>query len=48
MKAEIKCDCGTKESTNVVESVKALYNPCETCECKQEVKLVGAPSKGNK
>ena len=48
MKAEITCDCGTKDSTNTLESVKALYNPCDKCGGKQEVKLVGAPSKGAK
>lgn len=49
MKVEIKCvKCNdSKESTNVAESLKALYNPCEDCGSKQEVKFVKYTSKGN-
>lgn len=49
MKAEIKCDCPEATyTTNVVEAVKAIYNPCDVCDSKQTVKLVEAPSKGKK
>ena len=48
MKSEIKCiKCNdTKQSTDVVESLKAFYNPCEDCGSKQEVKLISFTSKG--
>ena len=49
MKAEITCNCPEATYTKVVlEAVKAMYNPCDTCDSKQTVKLVEAPSKGKK
>lgn len=49
MKVEIKCvKCNdSKESTNTLESLKALYNPCEDCGSKQEVKFTKFTSKGS-
>lgn len=49
MKVEIKCvECDDSiESTNVVDSLKAFFNPCE-CGSKQEVKFIQFTSKGNR
>jgi uncharacterized Zn finger protein len=48
MKFEIKCvKCNdTEQSTDVLKSLKAFYNPCEDCGSKQEVKFVEYTTKG--
>ena len=42
MKFEIKCvKCNdSTESSNKLDALKAVYNPCEDCGSKQEVKYI--------
>jgi hypothetical protein len=40
MKLEIKCKCGTEQSTDFVSGLKDFYNPCEDCGSKHEVKWI--------